>query len=336
MRIEKKLRRAFRRSTPNVLPPHSENTAPAREQKKVPFFHVPVWEFVSTAATLAVCLCAAVGILYLLSLTPNPHLGTNPTTPTPPPTEPTSPTVTEPTPPPTAKPTTPTPPPTEPTNPTVTEPTPPPTTEPTPPPTTEPIQPVTPPWADLSAGYLSNPKGLQLFGYKEKFDSYLLGQGYDISECKENYIYVFEKESGNAIPISEGEVLCRFSNYECIYFVESDSPNTLIVSNWDGTHKEEYHFPEYESIVDISYSGGPNGMIAILVDYSTILFWNRQEHTYEEIFVHEGIWHIVLHAYYYDGEPISDEGRNIWVCPDNGENFFYYFMTGEIRIDDSL
>jgi len=67
-------------------------------------------------------------------LTPNPHLGTNPTTPTPPPTEPTSPTVTEPTPPPT----------TEPTSPTVTEPTPPPTTEPTPPPTTEPIQPTEP------------------------------------------------------------------------------------------------------------------------------------------------------------------------------------------------
>lgn len=284
MNIKRILRGTFRRITPNVM-----GTLPVTEMtvKKRTRLPEPVVRFLATAASVALLLGACWGgYAYFRALYDGPLFHGSHSTLTDPfgtTGSPTNPTETQkPTDPP--KPTETTPPTTDPlpTDPLPTDPLP---TDPLP---TDPL-----PSEPMTDGKYNNLPSF-LIAYVHDINSHWLYKEFqiDTSDCVKGWLYIFDKETKEATVICDETVMRYCANYEYIYYVTAENPDTVVQSTLDGKEKKEVYIGG--TITHLDGFGGVNSKLAIVEDYSDIIVYDLITDTRQVIFSYHDVFAVYI------------------------------------------
>lgn len=273
MNIEKKLRLAARCVTPNVLGklPCQEETKKRRRR-----LSDRAAQMIATAASIALLIGAGLGgFAYFRANYGWPSFRgshstlTNPIDTTGTPTNPTE----------TQKP-----------------------TEDTVPPTTDPVE-TTQPTEPLPTDPL--PSEPMTDGKYNSLPSFLIAYVHDInsgwlykefqidtSDCVKGWLYVFDKGTKEGTVICDETVTRYCANYEYIYYVTVQNPDTVVQSTLDGKEKKEVYIGG--TITHLDDFGGVNSKLAIVEDYSDIIVYDLITDTRQVIFSYHDVFAVYI------------------------------------------
>lgn len=163
-----------------------------------------------------------------------------------------------------------------------------------------------------TVSYNRTPDNLYCAVYTDKESGQWIYEEYnlDTSGCVAGYLYAFDLDTADKWLVCDTPVLCNANTNEYVYYVLQNDPQTIIRSSFDGTEKSVFYEAEDGKISDISYYGGPDGMMGILVDNADMILYDLADNTAELLYSLEntesfdlGFWaeYGQIHIYLLDG-----------------------------------
>ena len=137
----------------------------------------------------------------------------------------------------------------------------------------------------------------------------------------EGWLYLFNLDTGKATLIC-GETVTLFdANYEHIYYVTKQNPQTVVRVNLKGEEKTAY--PMNGIITDMDYFGGIRGEPGIVENQADVVIYDLTENTRTVIFTYHDIEAVYLE--YWEAGVFE-----MYICNDE-HRYEVHWETGEIE-----
>ena len=135
--------------------------------------------------------------------------------------------------------------------------------------------------------YDSLPKHLTAWIHTPDNQWYYDKYGLDASECVEGWLYLFDRDTGKPTLICGEKVSLFDANYEHIYYVTEQDPQTVVRVNLKGEEKVAY--PMGGTVTRLDYFGGINGELGIVENQADVVIYDLTENSRTVIFTYHDI-----------------------------------------------